>query len=86
MKALARDTSPKTQEVLFEMLRSAPAGKKLFLTFELIHTTRLLMLSGLRRRFPHATESQFRRRLISKLLPREDVMRAYGFDPTTQQE
>lgn len=81
MKSLSRDTSPEIQTILFEMLRDAPASKKLSLTFDLIQTTRLLVFSGLRSRFPDASETELRRQLVSKLLRREDIIKAYGFDP-----
>jgi hypothetical protein len=81
MKSLSRDTSPEIQDLVFQMLRSASTSKKIALTFDLIQTTRLLVLAGLRRRFPNADEKELRRELISKLLAREDVIRAYGFDP-----
>ena len=81
MKSLSRDTSPEIQNIFFEMLRDAPASKKLSLTFDLIQTTRLLVFSGLRSRFPGASETELRRRLVSKLLHREDIIKAYGFDP-----
>lgn len=84
MKSLSRDTSPEVQRVVFEILRNAPASKKVLVTFDLIQTARLLVLAGLRRRFPTASEAELRRRLISKLLPREDVIKAYGFDPRTE--
>ncbi len=84
MKPLSLDTSSEVQRIIFEMLRDAPASRKLGLTFELIQTTRMLVLSGLRRRFPMASEAELRRRLISKLLPREDVIKAYGFDPRSE--
>jgi hypothetical protein len=63
------------------MLRDAPASKKIALTFDLFQTARVVVLAGLRRRFPMANEAQLRRRLISKLLPRDEVIKAYGFDP-----
>ncbi len=81
MKSLSRDTSPEIQGILFEMLRDVPPEKKLALTFDLIQTTRLLVFAGLRSRFPEASEADLKRRLIAKLLPREDVIKAYGFDP-----
>jgi hypothetical protein len=84
MRSLSLDTSPEAREVVLELLRSAPAGKKIALTFDLIQTARLLVLAGLRRRFPAADEVQLRRHLISKLLSREDVIRAYGFDPNIE--
>ena len=81
MQSLSRDTSPETQQKLFEMLRAASPSKKLTLTFELIQTTRMLVLAGLRRQFPMATEAEIKRLLIAKLLPRDQVIKAYGFDP-----
>lgn len=81
MKPLSRDTSPDVQQVLFEMLRNASVSKKLSLTFDLIQATRLLVLAGLRDRYPMADEASLRRKLVSKLLSREDVIKAYGFDP-----
>ena len=81
MQPLSLDTSPEAQKLLFELLSNAPAGKKLRLTFDLIQTLRLLVLSDLRRSFPQASADELCRRLISRLLAREDVIRAYGFDP-----
>ena len=84
MKSLSNDTSPEVQRMIFDMLRNASASKKISLTFDLIQTTRLLILAGLRRRFPTANEVELRRHLISRLLSREDVIRAYGFDPNAE--
>ena len=42
---------------------------------------RQLVLSDIRRRLPDAGEEEIRRRFIARVLPREDVIRAYGFDP-----
>jgi hypothetical protein len=84
MKPLSRDTSPEAHELIYELLRNASAGKKIALTFDLIQTTRLLVLAGLRHRFPHASDDELRRRLISRLLAREDVIGAFGFDPNAE--
>lgn len=81
MGPLSSDTSPEAQRLLFQLLRSAAPGKKLRLTFDLIQLLRELVLYDLRRRFPQASEDELRRRLIARLLPRDDVIRAYGFDP-----
>ncbi|HXI23996.1 MAG TPA: hypothetical protein VNG71_08970 [Pyrinomonadaceae bacterium] len=81
MKPLSNDTSLEAQQVMFELLRNAPASKKIELTFELTQTARLLLLAGLRQRFPTATNAELRRRLISGLLPAAEVIKAYGFDP-----
>jgi len=84
MKSLSHDTSSEAQELIFELLRTAPASKKIALMFDLIQTTRLLVLAGLHRRFPNASDEEIRHRLISKLLKREDVIRAFGFDPRAE--
>jgi hypothetical protein len=84
MQPLSSDTSPEAQRVLFELLRNAPPGRKIRLTFDLIQTLRQFVLSDLRRRFPQANEDELRRRLIARLLPREDVISAYGFDPKAE--
>lgn len=84
MKPLSLDTSAEAQDLIFELLGSASTTKKLALTFELIPTTRLMVLAGVRSRFPNADEAEVKRRLISKLLSREDVIRAYGFDPDVE--
>lgn len=81
MKPLSLDTSAEVQRVHFELLRRASASQKLRLTFDLIQTLRRLTLADLRRQLPNASEDELRRGLIARLLPREDVIRAYGFDP-----
>ena len=81
MKTLSLDTSPEAQRKHFEMMRTVPAGKRLVLAFELTHATRKLILANLEHRFPEASPAEIRRRFIARVLPREDVIRAFGFDP-----
>lgn len=69
---------------MFDLLHDATPSRKLALTLDLIQTTRLMVFAGLRSRFPEATQLELRRRFISKLLPREDVIKAYGFDPHSE--
>ena len=78
------DTSPEAQRIRFELMRKVPVWKRLAMTCELIQATRLLMLADLRRRFPQADEVELRRRLISRLLSRDEVIAAYGFDPVKE--
>jgi hypothetical protein len=84
MKPLSPDTTPEAQQVQFELLRRVPVWKRLTLTCELIQTTRKLMLIDLRRRFPQASEEELRRKLIARLLTRDEVICAYGFDPAKE--
>ena len=81
MKPVPSDTLPEAQSVLFELLANATVGKKLELTFGLIQALRELIEGDVRRRFPDAPEDELRKRVIARLLPRDDVIHAYGFDP-----
>lgn len=81
MKPLSLDTSAEVQRIHFDLLRHASASQELRLTFDLIQTLRRLTLADVRRQLPNASEDELRRGLIARLLPREDVIRAYGFDP-----
>jgi len=81
MQPLSPDTTPEAQEKQFELLRRMPVWKRLALTCELIQASRKLMLADLHRRFPQASEEELRRKLIARLLTRDEVIRAYGFDP-----
>lgn len=78
------DTDPDARRIRFEMMRKVPVWKRLALTCELIQSTRMLMLVDLRRRFPQAGEEELKCRLIARLLTRDEVIAAYGFDPVTE--
>jgi hypothetical protein len=84
MKPLSPDTSPEAQAKVYELMRRLPASKKLALTFDLIHASRQLMMVDLRRRFPQASQEELRRRFIARVLTREEVINAYGFDPVEE--
>lgn len=84
MQQRISDTTPEAQRIRFELMRGMPVWKRLKMTCELIQTTRILMQADLRRRFPQATEEELRRRLIARLLSRDEVIAAYGFDPVNE--
>lgn len=84
MEPISPDTSPEAQQVLFELTRRTPVWKRLRLTCELVQATRALMLADLRRRFPDAGEEELRHRFIARVLPREQVIKAFGFDPAEE--
>ena len=75
------DTPPEVQRIQYEMLREMPVWKLMALTSEMIRNSRGLMLVNLRSRYPSASEEEIRRRFISRLLSREEVVRIYGFEP-----
>ncbi len=81
MKPLSSDTTDKAQQMHFEMMRRLPGWRRLALAFELTDATRQLILADILHHFPDASDGEVRRRFIARVLPREDVIRAYGFDP-----
>jgi hypothetical protein len=84
MKPLSSDTTPAAQQKQYELMRQLSPERKLSLAFALTDATRKLILADLRHRFPKAEENEIKRRFIARVLPRQDVMRAYGFDPRTE--
>jgi hypothetical protein len=84
MKPLSPDTSADAQRMQFELLRRLSPAQKLVLAFELTDALRDLILADLHHRFPQADETEIKRRFIARVLPREDVIRAYGFDPKAE--
>lgn len=78
MSALFPDTSPEAEKVLIELLRKAPAWRKIEMVGQLNRTVRMLALSGLRQRYPRATPAGLRRRLAELTLGRELAERVYG--------
>ena len=84
MKPLSTDTTPEAQRKHYEMMRSVPADKRLTLAFALTQATRQLILANLEHRVPEASETEIRRRFIARVLSREDVIRAFGFDPVKE--
>jgi hypothetical protein len=85
MKPLSQDTSPEAQQVLFDLLRRAPVWKRLLMVADLNQTLRLLATADLRRRYPLASDFEIRRRLAARLLTREEVIAAYGWDPAVEE-
>ena len=81
MKPLSPDTTPQIQRKHYELMRNLSPERKLSMAFALTDATRQLVLADLRHRFPQASEEEIRQRFIARVLPRHDVIRAYGFDP-----
>jgi len=78
MTVLFADTHPKMESLQIQLLREAPPSRKLEMLVQLNATVRLLALTGLRQRFPEATEDQLRRHLASLLLGKEMAVKVYG--------
>jgi len=81
MKTVLPDTSTDAEEVLVTLLRKAPVWKRLKMVEELNDLLRALATADLRRCYPEATEKELHRRLAARLLKREEIIAAYGWDP-----
>jgi hypothetical protein len=68
MPTLLPDTHPEAEGVQIELLRRAPAWRKLEIVGQTDQTLRTLALTGLRPRHPGATPEELRRRLADLLL------------------
>ena len=84
MKPLSPDTTPEAQAKQYELMRRLSPEQRLRMAFALTDAMRQLVLADLHHRFPQADEDEIRRRFIARVLPREDVIRAYGFDPKAE--
>lgn len=75
------DTDPEARRVYIEMIRRAPIWKRAELLAGLVESRRTFILADLRRRYPQADAEEMRKRLAARLLPREDVIRLFDWDP-----
>ncbi len=78
MNTLFSDTHPEMETLQLELLRGAPAWKKLAMLAQLNESGRMLALSGLRQRYPEADQAELRRRLAGLLLGEELATKIYG--------
>ena len=84
MKSLSPDTTRTAQRKHYELMRKLAPEERLAMAFALTNATRNLILADLHHRFPQADHDEIRRRFIARVLSREDVIRAYGFDPKAE--
>jgi len=84
MKPLSSDTTPEAQVMHYKLMQRLSPEQRLSMAFALTNATRKLVLADLQYRFPNADKDEIRRRFIARVLPREDVIRAYGFDPKAE--
>lgn len=81
MRTQSPDTSPEAERVLIELLRAAPAWRRLQLADQLSRTVRNLSWAGLRSRYPNASAAELRRRFADICLGEELATKAYGPQP-----
>jgi hypothetical protein len=78
MTTLSSDTHPKMEALQIQLWRQASPTRKMQMLAQLNAATHNLALTGLRSRFPNATEAELRRRLADLLLGEELARKVYG--------
>jgi ABC-type transport system involved in cytochrome bd biosynthesis fused ATPase/permease subunit len=78
MTALYPDTNAKAERIQIELLRRAPAWRKVQMVAQLNETVRTLALSGLRQRHPNASPQELRRLLADIILGESLAEKVYG--------
>jgi len=77
----ADDTDPKALEVLYELQRRRAPGQKAMDVFNLSALLIRLSEAGVRSRYPDATEREVFLRAAALRLPRDIMIKVYGWDP-----
>jgi hypothetical protein len=78
MSILSSDTHPKMEALQIQLWRQASPTRKMHMLAQLNESARTLALMGLRSRYPHASETELRRRLADLLLGEELARKVYG--------
>jgi hypothetical protein len=75
------DTGPRAMEVWVGLLRAKTPGERIVMAFELSDFAVRMADSGVRSRYPGASEREIFLRSASLRLSRDLMIRAYGWDP-----
>jgi hypothetical protein len=78
MSALFPDTHPKMEAMQIQLWRQASPTRKMHMLAQLNASAQTLALMGLRSRYPHASQTELRRRLAGLLLGEELANKVYG--------
>ncbi len=78
MSVLSSDTHPKMEALQIQLWRQASPTRKMHMLAQLNASTHMLALTGLRSRYPQASEAELRRRLADLLLGEELAHKLYG--------
>jgi hypothetical protein len=75
------DTDPRAMEVWLELLRRKTPGERMTTALELTDFALRMAESGIRANYPDASEREIFLRAAALRLPRDLMIRAYGWDP-----
>lgn len=80
------DTDPRAMAVWVETLRNQSAGEKIAAVFELTAMAWEMAERGVRSRYPNASDREVFLRTAALHLTREEMMRAYQWDPQEHEQ
>jgi hypothetical protein len=75
------DTDPRAMEVWMDLLRSKTPDERIAIAFDLTEFALRMAETGVRARYPGASEQEIFLRCAALRLPRDLMIRAYGWDP-----
>lgn len=75
------DTPRSVERMMLELWRHAAPDQKLARVFGMGRMINELTRAELRKRYPEASPREIELRLASRTLPRETMIRAFGWDP-----
>jgi hypothetical protein len=78
MSGISSDTHPKMEALQIQAWRQASPTRKMHMLAQLNAAARLLAWTGLRARFPQASEAELRYKLAGLLLGEELARKVYG--------
>jgi hypothetical protein len=78
MSPFYTDTSPAMEALQVQLLRNAPSWRKMEILAGLNASARSLAITGLRQRFPQASEAELNRRLADLLLGPDLARKVFG--------
>ena len=78
MSRLSSDTHPKMEALQIQLWRQASPTRKMHALAQLNASARMLAMTGLRSRFPNASETELRFKLASLLLGDDLARKVYG--------
>jgi hypothetical protein len=75
------DTSPEAMEVWIKILQGKKPGERMAMALALTEFAIRVSESGVRARYPNASEREVFLRAAALRIPRDLMIRAYGWDP-----
>lgn len=78
MSVLSSDTHPKMEALQIQLWRQASPTRKMHMLAQLNASAHLLALTGLRSRYPNASETELRRKLADLILGKDLARKVYG--------